>query len=113
MIRLILKFFLSILAVALTANIVTGANPFVDLSQWMIVTIVLALLNTLVKPVIKLVAMPLTLLTLGLFSLVINAAIVLLCAHLVEGFVIQGFGQALAFSFVLTLVTWLINKLVD
>ncbi len=75
--------------------------PGVDLDQfttaiWL--SVVLALLNATVKPLLIIFTIPLTVVTLGLFLLVINAGVVLLASDWVDGFTVNGFWSALAFS---------------
>jgi len=69
----------------------------------LIVAVVLALLNIFIKPILVLFTLPVTFLTLGLFLLVINAIIVMLCDHLIDGFKIVDFVHALIFSLVLSI----------
>ena len=69
----------------------------------LIVAIVLALLNIFIKPILVLFTLPVTIFTLGLFLLVINAIIVMLCDHLIDGFTIVDFVHALIFSLVLSI----------
>lgn len=71
--------------------------------------IVLGILNLIVKPILKLLGLPLTIITLGLFSLVINAAVVYLADYFIDGMNIDGFGWALVFSIALSLITSLLN----
>ena len=71
--------------------------------------IVLGILNLIVKPILKLLGLPLTIITLGLFSLVINAAVVYLADYFTDGMTIDGFGWALIFSIALSLITSLVN----
>lgn len=68
-----------------------------------IVAVVLGLLNIFVKPILVLFTLPATILTLGLFLLVVNAIIVVLCDYLIDGFRIVDFLHALIFSLVLSL----------
>ena len=72
----------------------------------------LALVNTLIRPLFILLTLPLTILTLGLFTLVINALLFWCVASFVEGFTVGGFGSAflgaLAYSVISTLLAWLI-----
>lgn len=75
-----------------------------------IVAIVLAVLNAIVKPLLILLTLPITLFTLGLFLLVINAAIILLAEKLVPGFQVDGFWWALIFSLMLSILTSLLYK---
>lgn len=71
-------------------------------------SIVLAILNAIVKPILILLTLPLTILTLGLFLFVINALIILLASRLVDGFRIDGFWWALLFSLLLSFITSLL-----
>lgn len=75
------------------------------------VAIVLGLLNFFVKPILVLFTLPVTIFTLGLFLLVINAAMILLCDHFVDGFDVNGFWTALFFSIILSLSQSLVFKL--
>jgi len=73
--------------------------------------VVLAFLNTIVKPIFTFLTIPITLFTLGFFLLVINAVIILLAAKLVSGFHVDGFLPALLFSVILSLCTGILNML--
>lgn len=75
------------------------------------VAIVLGLLNFFVKPILVLLTLPVTIFTLGLFLLVINAAMILLCDHFVDGFDVNGFWTALFFSIILSLSQSLVFQL--
>ena len=77
-----------------------------------IVAIVLGLLNLFVKPVIILFTLPVTIVTLGLFLLVINALIILLCDKLVDGFTVNSFWTALFFSIILSLSQSIMYKFI-
>jgi len=67
-----------------------------------IVAIVLSLLNFIVKPILVILTLPVTILTLGLFLLIINAIIILLADNLIEGFSVDGIWWALLFSLLLS-----------
>ena len=75
-----------------------------------VVAIVLAVLNAIVKPLLILFTLPITLVTFGLFLFVINALIILLAERLVNGFRVDGFWWALLFSLLLSLLTSLLYK---
>lgn len=75
-----------------------------------IVAVVLAILNAIVKPLLILLTLPITLFTFGLFLFVINALIILLAEKLVKGFQVDGFWWALLFSLLLSLLTSLLYK---
>ncbi len=66
------------------------------------VAIVLGLLNVFLKPILVLFSLPATIITLGLFMFVINAAIVLICDYFIDGFEVKGFITALFFSILLS-----------
>lgn len=75
--------------------------------------IVLGLLNATVKPILKLLGFPITVLTLGLFLLVINVIIVKLADYLMSSFSVAGFLSALIFSVALSLVTSVVDMVMD
>lgn len=72
--------------------------------------VVLAILNTFIRPLIILFTLPVTILTLGLFLFVINALVVLLASRFVDGISIAGFGWALLFSLILSVVTSILDR---
>lgn len=99
--KLILKLLLTALAVVILSYILPGIN--VDsMGTAIILAVVLALLNFLVKPLLVLFTLPVTIVTLGLFLLVINALIILFAENLVPGFQVAGFWWALVFSLLLS-----------
>lgn len=73
-----------------------------------LLSIVLAILNSLVKPILVVLTFPITILTLGLFLLVINALIILLADKLLDGFQVKNFWWALLFGLLLSAVTSLL-----
>jgi putative membrane protein len=78
-----------------------------------IVALVLALLNTFIKPILVILTIPVTIITLGLFLLVINILIIKWTDRLVGGFTVDGWLSALLFSLIVSLVTWMLSGLVD
>jgi putative membrane protein len=75
-----------------------------------ILAIVLAILNAIVKPVLIFLTLPITIVTFGLFLFVINAGMILLAAKFVKGFEVDGFWWALLFSLLLSIVTSVLYK---
>jgi putative membrane protein len=75
--------------------------------------VVLAILNIFIKPLIILLTLPVTILTLGLFLFIINALVVLLASKFVHGITITNFGWALLFSLILSLVTSILERELD
>jgi putative membrane protein len=92
--NLFLNLLLSGVAVAITSYLIPGSQVDGYLTAF-IVAVVLAIVNTTVVPMLQVLTLPLNILTLGLFSLVINVLMVLLVAELVPGFEISGFWVAL------------------
>lgn len=87
-------------------------------SLWsvLLTAVVISLLDNLVRPILVVVTLPVTAITLGLFLFVINAIIILLASEIVSGFEVSGFGSALLFSLVLTGINYLLelpNKYLD
>ena len=76
-----------------------------------IAAVALGLLNAIVRPILVVLTIPLTILTLGLFLLVINAAMVMVTAHFIEGFEVAGFWAALVFSIALSIVVSILEAL--
>ncbi len=110
--RLIIKLLISTLAVIVAANLVPGV--YVESTTTaVIVAIVLGILNTFVRPVLQILALPITILTLGLFYFVINVFIILLAANLIDGFSIDGFISALFFGLIMTIVSSVLGLFLD
>jgi putative membrane protein len=107
----ILRFLLSGVAVLLTAYLLPGVH--VDhYGHALLVAAVLSIANVIVKPILILFTIPITVLTLGLFLLAINAFIILLVDYFVPGFRVEGFWWALAFSLILSIFNSMISDLV-
>ena len=108
--RLILRILLSALAVVILSKILPHVS--VD-SYWtaIIVAIVLSLLNFIVKPILVILTLPVTIITLGLFLLIINAIIILLADHLIDGFAVDGIWWALLFSLLLSFLQSILYSL--
>lgn len=106
----IIKFFLTGLAVLLTAYLLPGVHVE-HYGQALLVALVLSIANVIVKPLLILFTIPLTVLSLGLFLLVINAIIILIVDYFVPGFSVDGFWWALAFSLILSVFNSLFSDL--
>jgi putative membrane protein len=99
--KVVLRILLSALAVVILSKLLNGI--FVDsYITAIIVAIVLSLLNFIVKPILVIFTLPVTILTLGLFLLIINAIIILLADSLVTGFEVRNIWWALLFSLLLS-----------
>jgi len=96
-----MNYFVKLLISAVLVVILASILPGIAVSNYfiaIIVAFVLALLNTFIKPLLILLTLPVTLVTLGLFLFVINAIIVLMAGKLIDGFYVSGFWSALLFS---------------
>ncbi|PWA10125.1 phage holin family protein [Flavobacterium laiguense] len=98
-----------LIRIIVTAGLVFGIAHFLPgvhvagPATAMVVAIVLGLLNIFIKPIMVLLTLPFTIVTLGLFLLVVNAIIILLCTKIVGGFTVDTFWIAMIFSVVLSL----------
>lgn len=110
--KLVIRLLLTALAVVVLSKLLSGVN--VDsYTTAIIVAIVLALLNLFVKPLLVLLTLPATILTLGLFLFVINACIILLADKLIDGFSVSSFWIALLFSILLTILQSILHSLLN
>lgn len=108
--KLLLHLGLDALVIYVAGYLLEGVNFS---SYWVAVVtaIVLGVLNFLIKPILIILTLPINILTLGLFSIVINTVIVLLAAWLVPGFEVLGFFWALAFSVVVSIISAVLNMM--
>lgn len=92
----------SVLAIATAAYILPGvvATPM----GIIVLAIVLGVINVFIKPVVSILTLPITIITLGLFSLLVNASFVFLAAYFIPGVDIEGFFTAVLFSIIVSLV---------
>lgn len=108
-----MKFIMRIIVTSIVAfglsKIMSGIHVE-DFWTAIVLAVVLAFLNALLKPILILFTLPFTLVTLGLFLFVINAAIILIADNLVDGFQVDSFGWALGFSLLLSIVTSMLYK---
>lgn len=108
---IIANWIVSALAILVTAYVLPGVH-IEGFTTALVVAVVLGIVNAIIKPILFILTLPITILTLGLFTLVINAIMVLLVNSLVKGFTVDGFGWALLFSLVLSIVNSFLHKLV-
>jgi len=106
--QLVIRWIINSTALLVVAHLVSG----VALDNWVTVfvaALVLGLLNAFLRPVLIFLTLPVTILSLGLFTLVINAFLFYLASHLVRGFHVAGFGQAFVAALVFSIVSFLLN----
>lgn len=107
--KFLFKIIVTSFAVIITSYLLSGGIHVNDYFTAIIIAIVLSLLNTFLKPLLVLLTIPATIFSFGLFLLVLNAIIILIAASLVTGFRVDSFWWALAFSIILSIVTFLLE----
>jgi putative membrane protein len=107
----LLTWLLTALALVITANLVPGFR-IDSFPAALIAAVVLGLVNAIVRPILVLLTLPITFVTLGLFLLVVNAITIWLAGAITPGFDVRGFVPALVGSIVLTIVTSVLHFLV-
>ncbi|PIR82964.1 hypothetical protein COU19_03065 [Candidatus Kaiserbacteria bacterium CG10_big_fil_rev_8_21_14_0_10_56_12] len=105
--KLLSHWIVAAVSIGIAAYLVPGVT--VDLAGAIITAIVLGALNYFIRPLLLVLTLPITVLTLGLFSLIINALLVLVAAAVVPGFVVSGFWSALLFALALAVVNWVFH----
>ncbi len=109
--KIFIHLLVSTMAILIATYIVPGAT--VTLVSALVLAVVLGIINVFIKPIVKLITLPLTIITLGIFSLIVNALFIILAAKIVPGFSVAGFWTAFWFSIVLSLINALFNWLQD
>lgn len=109
--HIIIRWVISALAILLTAYLVPGVQV-VSFATALLVAVVLGIVNAILKPLLVLLTLPITVLTLGLFMFIINAVMILIVDRLIPGFSVDSFLTALLFSLVLSVVNWFLFSLV-
>ena len=121
--RFLLRWFINAVALLAAAFVVPGIRLTASatspgLNEWMtlaIVALIFGLINAIIRPVVVLLTLPLTILTLGLFVFVINALMLLLTSRIAQaldlGFRVEGFGSALLGALVISVVGFVLGRL--
>ncbi|MBA2328844.1 MAG: phage holin family protein [Flavisolibacter sp.] len=107
---LLLRIIIIAVAAYLAARLLPGVT-ISDATTSVLVALVLALLNAFVKPILIALTLPITILTLGLFLLVINIIIIYLAAYIVPGFSVDGVLSALLFSLIVAVITYILDAI--
>lgn len=108
---ILINWLVSGLAILATSYLLSGVH-IEGFSTALIVAVVLGIVNAFLKPILVILTLPINILTLGLFTLVINAILVLLVSSLVPGFKVSGFLWALLFSLVLSVVNSILHQVI-
>ena len=110
--KIFIHWLLSALAIVIAAYIIpgiaiSGAVPA------LVLTVVLAAINTFIRPVLLVLTLPFSIVTLGLFALVLNTLLIMLAGALVPGVSISGFFSAFLFGIVLALISFVLKRFQD
>lgn len=108
--NMLIRLIVSAIAIAVTAYLLPGVHV-VGTQTYFVLAIVLAVINMFIRPVLLLLTLPLSIMTLGLFSVVLNALLILGATYIVPGFSVDSFLWALAFGVVLALVSAVLKHL--
>lgn len=110
MLSFVLQWLVSGVAILITAYLLPGVTV-AGFFAALVTALILGLVNAFIRPVLILFTLPLNILTLGLFTLVINALLVMLAAAIIPGFAVRGFWWALLFGIVLAVVNFALSPL--
>ena len=108
--NLIITWLVSALAIIVCAYILPGASVDTFVTA-LILALVLGIINVIIKPILLFLTLPINVLTLGLFTFVINALMIMLADYLVPGFSVANFWWALLFAIVLSLVNGVFHSM--
>lgn len=108
---MLLKWLIATLAIIITAYLLPGIS-IESVFAAFVAALVLGIINAVLKPILIILTLPINILTLGLFTFVINALLVLLAGSLVPGFAVDGFLTALLFSIILSIFNFFLSQMI-
>ncbi len=108
MIGFLLRWSMNLLALVVAAALIRGIR-IQSIEMGILAAGILGVVNAVIRPMVLLLTLPINLLTLGLFTLVINAAMLKLVSALVPGLVIESFSAAFFGALIISLTSWLLN----
>ena len=109
--RILIKWLINTLALLITAYVVEGIQV-TGVSTLFLAAALLGILNALIRPILIILTLPINIITLGLFTFVINGAMLWLVSLIIKGFIIQGFWPAVVGALLISVVSWLFNWLI-
>ncbi len=112
MLGFFLRWSINLLALVIAGSVIPGIS-IQSLQMGIIAAGILGIINAVIRPVVLILTLPINLLTLGLFTLVINAALLKLVADLVPGFVIDSFSAAFFGALLISVISWIVNVFVS
>ena len=108
--KIILKLLITSLAVIIGAYLIPSV-AIASLWSALWVALFLGLINITIKPILVVLTLPINILTLGLFTFIINAGMILLVSSIVKGFEVEGFFAAFIFGIILSILSYVLNKI--
>ncbi len=103
-----LRWSINLLALVISGSVIPGIR-IQSISMGIVAAGILGVINAVIRPVVLILTLPINLLTLGLFTLVINAAMLKLVSDLVPGFVIESFRSAFFGALLISFISWMLN----
>jgi len=108
MLGFLLRWSINLMALVVAGLVMPGIR-IESIGMGIIAAGILGIVNAVIRPIVLILTLPINMLTLGLFTLVINAAMLLLVSEMVPGLVIEGFRAAFFGAIVISLISWLVN----
>lgn len=112
MVILLTRWLVITVAILLASAILPGLHVQ-SLTTAVLAAAILGVINAFLRPVLLILTLPLTILTLGVFAFILNALMLLLVAYFVPGFEIDGFFWALLGSLIISIVSWIANRFIN
>ena len=109
----VIRLLVNALALWAAATVVSGITLSGGYGEILIVALIFGILNAILKPILVIFSIPFLIVTLGLFALILNGAMLLITARLTDHLVVSGLGAAILGSIVISLVTMLLGKTLE
>jgi len=113
MLYLLTRWLVMTVAILLAATVLRAGIHVDSLTTAVIAAAILGIINAFLRPVLLILTLPLTILTLGIFAFVINALMLLLVAYFVPGMEIDGFSWAFLGALIISIVSWIANRFIN
>ena len=110
--KIITRILVTALALLITARLITGIDVE-GIYPAIIAALILGILNVVVKPILVILTLPVTIVTLGLFMFVINAGLFMFTASFIQGFSVSGFWIALLGSLIVSVISAIVNNILE
>lgn len=105
------RWFVTFLAVLLTERILPGISA-TGVGTLIVTALILGILNAILRPILLIITLPITILTFGLFALVINGIVLALTSVLIPGFIVYGFWSAVFGAIIISIVSAILNSMI-